>query len=1083
MEFDSLRPAKMILRYLSALVTTLGAYAIYAVLLAPLIEGQPGEATPGSPVPVESRLPADIKRELTGLIPADGWEWDACTIVESPQAKLFFKTHVLLDDGSVELNPLTMVLAPPRQPASAGDEATNRQPVVLRAPHGARLKFEKALSLSGDHGNLENGQLRGEVQIFRRSTAPDRDDALSLVTSNVQLSRERIFTLYDCSFHFGQSFGRGKRLTIDLFGPAARQKSDTTFAGIERIELGSVDEMYLHRSAMPSGDNARSTSSDLLEGANDSLWIGCAGPMQFDFANNLATLADDVVIRTADGQNQLNCEDLTVFLAPAAEAGQSSESRTKQMEVRRLQARGTPAVLTSVSRNAQITAASIDFDLLTKTVILTDRESAILVRDGQTIYSPAIQYTFSEDGRIGNAVIRGPGSIQQANDETRSAFHCKWRELLTLQDDQKSGCKVLTLDGAVVEMTDLNLNADQLNLWIREIPESTAPGKTRYRIVPAKMLAEGLVKIVSPELEGDCSEAAAYWPDPGVPVARLHPSATSRVGVRRALRQQAGRTNGSSPPQPEPAALASLPATTSLSASPNLVWRSAQQPAAHPEGNNPVQRAAWQQAVPESVTPPRPVEAANGDRARPAGKTRFVGQQVQLQMLGGDDSGAIEEITVDGDVVVQQQQAGPDGQFTTVLEIRGQQLRGVSLPDEQSRLYVAGTPSRPATVTAREIALSGLQIHLDQTANRLWIDGSGEMQLRAGNRQPHSRLAGFESPPDSSPVPMNAGNTTVQWAGGMVFDGEKLYFETGVQSHTRQTSAADGVLSTTTTTSAALSIVLNQRIDFQKTDGAKQPNNLKADKLVMVGWMDRNQAAFPNSHVENSLRQVWIASGRYDETGKLVSSQELYSPRATYDVDGGEINCQGNGTVMVRQLAGDAAGDPAPARLPHSGQRSGPIDFIRVDFDERFTGNLQQRQLNFRGNVHTLYTDTVQWTDIPADSVLRNPLRRGMMLDCDELVLVQWSPRGGDPVVDMTATGNARVKGSQFDATAERISYFEGNGLVTVEAPERGDAEFWFQKPDQTDRGHLIARRIVYNLATGTYEVDQMKQLDYSQNR
>ena len=104
-----------------------------------------------------------------------------------------------------------------------------------------------------------------------------------------------------------------------------------------------------------------------------------------------------------------------------------------------------------------------------------------------------------------------------------------------------------------------------------------------------------------------------------------------------------------------------------------------------------------------------------------------------------------------------------------------------------------------------------------------------------------------------------------------------------------------------------------------------------------------------------------------------------------------------------------------------------------------------------------------------------------MLLDCEDLVLVQWTPRQSEPTVEMIATGNARVKGHQFDSSAERISYIQSTGIVTVEAPNRGNAELWFEQPGQSNRGHLIAKTITYNLATGGYEVQEFKQLNYSQ--
>ncbi len=1077
----------MILRYLIALAVTLGAYSIYALTVAPLIDGGPDRLSGGPLIPPEGIRQADeIKQELTGLFPKDGWEWKSCSILESRQAKLLFRRYEILDDGTVHLEPLTMVLMPAADPEdgparpSSPESSTTSSPVVLRAPWGANVKFEHGLQLGGKPGNLESAQLRGEVQIYRPAAAADQDDAMYLVTQNVQISRERIFTLYECQFQFGQSYGSGKHLTIDLVGPGGRRPAATAFAGIERIELGSVDELILHREADPAAD-AESASHDLLGGAGQSLHIRCAGPMVYENADQRISFADDVVVRSVDGQNQLNCEDLMVYLGPSADTPDAAGARpvsgqAGQMEIQRLLATGAPAVLTAADQNAQITADRVDFDLITRTVVLSSRQSAWLLRNGQQIQAPEIQYTFTDDGRLGTAVMQGPGTIRQQADQQNAAFECRWQNRLTLQND--GGRKVLSLDEATVEMTDMRLNAAQLHLWMWETPETDESGTTRYHMVPAKMFAEGQVKINSPQLEGDCSQAAAFWPEPDGQASVAVSGATRRVTVHRVgtWQQMTWKQEASAIPatttMPPPGGL-SWQANGPRTATANLNWQSTIQPAEF-------QQPAGRQLPVGELPPPR-----GNNPARPpdegGGKTRFVGNQVQLQMLGGDDPGAIDEITVDGDVVVQQQQSTPAGEFRVVLEIRGDKLRAIASAAEQHRLFVSGTSNRPATVAARQINLSGLEIHLDQAANRLWIDGPGEMQLTpesAESDAPDTTLPGR-----TGGDLLTAQETTVEWAGGMVFDGQKIYFETDVRSHSRQTSASDQSVTTTTTRSAALSIVLNQYLDFQRADAEAGTDQLKADRLVMVGWMDAGHAAFPDTHQDHPRRQVWIAAGRYDPRGQMISNQELFAPRSTYDVASGLVDCQGRGSVLVRQLAtAPATGTPQTA-LTSAGQRSGPIDFIKIDYDDSFRGNLEQRQLEFLGNVHTLYTDCTRWNEVPPESALNQPARRGLILDCEQLELAQWAPAGGPPVVDLTATGNARARGNQFDATAERISYFEGNGLVTIEAPTRGDAEFWFNRPGQSSRGHLIAKRIVYNLETGTYEVDQMKQIDYNSNQ
>jgi hypothetical protein len=1037
-------------RYITALAVTMGAFAIYVALIAPWIEGTPAEGASGMPeslttVPLES-----LKQKLAGLVPPDGWEWGDCSVLESPQAMLLFQTWQVADDGSVLLEPLTMLLRSPRSMQSepgVGENADDTlPPIVLRSPSGARLKFDKALSLSGDLGRLENGMLPGEVQIFRPSTGEGRNDALSLVTENVQISSERIMSLYDCRFRFGESYGKGKRITIDLPAPTPAVSVKKNVTGIERIELGSVDELFLYRGSAEDVSPLPSAGNDLLGAADRSLWIRCDGPLNWDFNDNVATFDDNVIIETEGQENQLRCQKLTVHFELQADLPAESP-QTKRHEtpvIKTLHATGStgsPVVLWSKPLDGLMTAEDVHFDIAARTVRLLSSSLATLTREGQTIESPDIRYTFTDDNRIGTANIRGPGVLRQIADKSGKAMECRWQDLLAIQDDD-SGRKVISLDQASVLLDGMQLNSEELHLWMWQIPDSPENGNSRFEWYPSKLLATGQVTMKSTALEGRCAEAAAFWPDPS----------RTTAGYRR---------QEPAPVIPQPQAQENLPAPQN----------------GFPRGGMSDPDVPRSTGLPDTVLPP--------SEADEKGRTLFVGRQLQLKMLDGRDPGVVDELTVDGEVVVQQQQQDESGGFATVLEIRGEQLRGLTQAGQFNRIHVGGSPTRPATVRARDLALTGKEIRLDQGANRLWIDGEGEMQMTPGTGRgtiPAVSNAAFPSnDEDDLQLANSEGVITVLWKGGMIFDGSRLYFESAVQSHSRQTEKTHGESITTTTTSAALSIVLSEPVHFQSARESRQSSQPSVEKLVMVGSLESQQSAFPGSWQDNPSRQVWVALGRYDPTGKLYANQELYAPRVTFDVVSGDAECRGNGTVILRQIAGSGTSDSPVSSLPDAGKRSGPIDFVRIDFTDQCAGNMQQRKMDFTGDVHVLYTDAAEWGEVPADSVTEQEGRRSMVLDCDNLQIAQWTPVGSKPVVDLTASGNARVRGNQFDAVAERISYFEKNGLVTVEAPSRGEAELWFRKPGESRQAHLVARKIVYNIVTGTYEVDQMKKMDYSE--
>ncbi len=102
-------------------------------------------------------------------------------------------------------------------------------------------------------------------------------------------------------------------------------------------------------------------------------------------------------------------------------------------------------------------------------------------------------------------------------------------------------------------------------------------------------------------------------------------------------------------------------------------------------------------------------------------------------------------------------------------------------------------------------------------------------------------------------------------------------------------------------------------------------------------------------------------------------------------------------------------------------------------------------------------------------------------MDCDLLTLDQWTPQGSKPTIDMVATGNARINGSQFKATAERISFSQSNVLVVLDAPIRANVEIWYADPRGGTNGHAIAKTVTYNIETGECQWQEGKQIDYSQ--
>ena len=1064
---------------------TVAVYGVYGLLIAPLLEGE-AQTISRSPSPkISVRDPNLIKQELLPYLPVDGWEHEQCTILDTPQAKILFQEWKVLGDGSLELRPLCMFIQNPGESESdsENDSGKSNSPLIMRAPL-ARLKFERSLSAGGSLGDLEKGDLIGEVQVFRRPSAEGKDDALYLSTTSVKITPEQISTVNDCEFQFGKSRGRGRQLTVNLFGPQSGESPQKgAFSGVQSVELARLYELHLDQgaesSSLPITEAPNQTKQDdLLGDTGGSVTITSDGPMSFDSESKTISFRKNVLVTRSDQSgDQLACEQLDVFLS----SDQVSPGKPEKLSLQQLYAAGLPekpARIVSSSRQASLTATTIAYDLKLNQVRLTSNDQVVLIREGQQIKSREIQYQFTEDGRMGDATILGPGSLVQQGDKNgKGNILCQWQRQLRLTKDGDQ--KLLSLDSGLLKMDATVVTADQMDFWIWEVPEPTQDAqKPRWRFEPARFRAKGQVNIESPELTGGCHEAGALWPRPAPLQARVHAlngrHAVARPAMFVAFQEQ--QIQAASPKNP--VTPTDLP----------LTWRSSGPTPQSPESSlNGDGRSAW----PSSQSVPFLTANAKPKPSKERKNIRFFGNTVKLQMRGGNARTEVAEMFVNGDVVVQQQERDPGGQLRTAMEFRGHELRIETQPQNRYRLAMSGNADQSATVWLDELRLQANAIFLDQMQNQMWVNGPGRLRMTGSPAESPNLPSLRNNSPATSPAILAPGESTVTWDGGMVFNGSTLYFETNVQSESRQTDRDEGTTTALATRCAGLSITLNRSVDFNELKTQEAPPNIEARRLIMVGQMKRGEVEFGDFWKPSPQARAWIMTGTSNREGQVTSNQEILAPRVTYDAGSSEIRCEGRGTVIARQPSGSGNGltTNTPTQFASSKTSSDSIEYIKVDYDDSFTGNLDPkkhekggRRLEFNGNVHCFYTQTPDWESNPSENLLQQSSTPAMVMDCDLLTLDQWTPHGSETTVDMVATGNARISGNQFRATAERISFSQSNVLVVLDAPVRANVEIWFADPRGGSTGHAIAKTVTYNIETGECQWQQGKQIDYSQN-
>ena len=205
-----------------------------------------------------------------------------------------------------------MVFSPP-----ADDEVQRRrQAVILEAPHGAMLRFDRPLDLSqAKLGRLVGGELKGPVTIRSEGKQPGpEDDLLVTAAGDLELTEQTVSTPSPVEFHWGPHFGRGHDMLIKLLPGqplAGKEPSGPNIAGIESFELRHVERLHL--------DMRQSTAPAAGKPQSVPVEITCRGPFHFDMVGHMATFHDRVEVMKANPygpSDQLACELLSLYFIP-----------------------------------------------------------------------------------------------------------------------------------------------------------------------------------------------------------------------------------------------------------------------------------------------------------------------------------------------------------------------------------------------------------------------------------------------------------------------------------------------------------------------------------------------------------------------------------------------------------------------------------------------------------------------------------------------------------------------------------------------------------------------------------------------
>ena len=1033
-------------QYLLSLAAVVVAYGIYAMAVVPIIEGPPivSRQRPIGQLDATPH-PDRSKTELSAWLPAGSWELESCKTLETSQGTIYFKDYMPRDDGVLEVFPFTMVFRNAATAANASSAATaDAHPVILQASQRAELQFERRVSLTaGGGGRILGGQLKGSVHLFRMPSSPEETDGFSVWTSNVQMSPQRVTTLEQVEFQFGNHAGRGRNLKIDLAHKTPLDAINTDCSkinGVRRVELAFLESLRLEAKAsqVMSGDKPGSSP----------LEITCNGPFVFDFDRQVASFSDTVIVKEIAARGGVLSGDQLDLqfdreLADGALNGLAKSDESAQLNLRKVTAIGRPAQVRIPSQNVDATAERLEYDLATQQLIGSDSNFVDVRQANQQIRSRQLQYRVRDDGSIGTLVAEGPGRFvrETANsDQEGSAATVLWQDRLTIE--QVADGKLITVHGAADVQLDkrARITGDVLKMLLAEQQVQIA-GETEWDYQPVQLVVTGDVAIETPDLFGKTKTLTANWTrgDQLVPIER-------RSELQKSTREANWRivANGA-------------PFTGAVG---DELVSSAHAPLSN--GTTPAIKSTW-----TSYRPTAPIEDQ---------KLQFSGNAVTatLSQVGGQTQ--IERLEIDGNVLVNRHDDNAQSNNGD-LNISGGHLVIVPQPNDLHRFTI----THAAKVVTRQMELGSDELQLDQTANRIWSTGAGRARVQ-GTRKNADQT-------EKGPGPV----IDIDWKGGMIFDGEKVYFEHEVQTESNE-RRADGTQTLMRSYSEGLNLILERRVDLQQSKNSAAPANndqVEVRQIVFVDRIPQNGRAFDTGSATTdgqAIKPVVLQKTTMSAAGQPIDKQLMMVPRIVMERASGNINANGPGK-LIQWKASSQKSSRQPTFLQastgaakNSNSKSKGIDYLQANFDGTLAANANTTEMRITQRVRILYGSVANWEQ-QLDPDGKSIAPEATKITCEQLDVVQWTPRGTDqPTTEVLATQNARIINQSFEATADRLSYNEQTDMMVIEGDSRQDANLWFQQKPGAPRDHLVAGKILYRPGDQWTQIEKVRNATINQS-
>lgn len=911
--------------------------------------------------------------------------------------------------------------------------------------------------------------------------------------------------------------------------------------------------------------------------AEPPLEIRCAGPFQFQFVERTATFEDQVrVLRLfPNGQtDQLNAAWLQIDFQPrtsgetssgtgsspssgianppstalrtlteqsqsastnsaanSATNSSSSTARNTSLDVRKLTARGSPVIVRAPSSQVALDSEYVEYDIQTGRIVLDGQQEIHLKQGNNEYHGRTVSYEPGANGALGRLAATGPGWFRaQSPDPTRGRLEARFATELKMRPHEQNHV-ISVLGQAKVNSTSFGeLIGEEIHLWLIEAPSSAANAQAKpqtnrsggdgdlfgargsVNALPDRMLAQGNVSFLTPQIQGKTKRLEIWFDPVGTAAAAANPATND---ARTAPRIVPIRTNDA-PADPTLPALdprAPLPAPFQPGAPNNaLPWPAV---GANIGISSETRLAGLEQPIAgltAGVAPPSTHPGNQQPAAAAPPRYDVTGDLIRVQLVTRGAETALGDLTIDG--ALDFRELSPRDPSEQPLAVTGEHLEVLKADTLQSLITVTG---KPAKLRARGLETSGETIKLDRGQNRVWIEGTGRLNLPESAprpRAPQVPQAGIAPATNaSSPLTGLSGPVVIDFAGGLNFDGQTITIDRDVLvTNTNLRSPVAPQSSTTplhftanlpiaesltketrTVRTQQVVVKLLERIDFQRTDNALlNPNRQRPANEPTAAAQVETLAC--NGGVVFETRED--AADGSPLAWQQLQARDLLMFQTTGEVRGtgpGELVSvrRGSGTSRavfgVNQANGNANGaNPASSNPASASAAQHELQYLHVDFRRGFQGNLQRRIIAFDNQIEAVSGPVAGWTEKLDPDHPERLGPRGLALNCDQLIVAEAPYRMTGQqrnTVELQAVGNTIIEGANYTARAYRLTFAEAKDQLVLEGDGRIDAELNYQQAPGAPLSKAAAGKLMFWPGTNRVDVDKGRMIDLGQMR